>query len=166
VRFSWLLTFGLIKRCAAILASLFIQFQIKHCTMLCWFADDRNLQLEWIVRKFEIEITKKRIFSVAGQMFILDRCCLTEKIWSIDIYQLWQRFHTFFILVQSIFKWFVTVEHLAVEGWFDPPDQLNVKLGPHLTCIWVLVFHSWILVGCHLLTFSGIFQLGWCEVLV
>jgi len=35
--------------------------------MLCWLANDRNPQLEEIVSNFEI--TNKRIFSVAGQMF-------------------------------------------------------------------------------------------------
>jgi len=35
--------------------------------MLCWLSNDRNPQLEEIVSNFEI--TNKRIFSVAGQMF-------------------------------------------------------------------------------------------------
>ena len=39
-RFRWLLTFGLLNRCTAILASLFIPFQIGSCPMLCWLADD------------------------------------------------------------------------------------------------------------------------------
>jgi len=32
-----------------ILGSLFISFQIKSCTVLCWLADDSNPQLEEIV---------------------------------------------------------------------------------------------------------------------
>jgi len=44
--------------------------------MLCWLADDRNLQLEAIVSNFET--TNKRIFSIAGRMFKPDRC-LTDK---------------------------------------------------------------------------------------
>jgi len=54
VRLCQTLTIGPIDRCAAILAPLFISFQIKSCTMLCWLADDRNLQLEEIVSNFEI----------------------------------------------------------------------------------------------------------------
>jgi len=45
--------------------------------MLCWLVDDRNPQLKEIVSNFEI--TNKRIFSVAGQMFKPDRCRLTDK---------------------------------------------------------------------------------------
>jgi len=45
--------------------------------MLCCLADDRNLQLEEIVRNFEI--INKRIFKVAGRMFKPDRCHLTVK---------------------------------------------------------------------------------------
>jgi len=37
-----------------VLASLFISFQIKSCTMLCWLADDRNPHLEEIVSNVEI----------------------------------------------------------------------------------------------------------------
>ena len=72
VRSCWPLTFGPIDRCAAILASLLISFQIESCTMLCWLADDRNLHLEEIVSN--IEIINKRIFSVAGRIFKPDRC--------------------------------------------------------------------------------------------
>jgi len=46
-----------IDRYAAIVVSLFISFQIKSYTMLCWLADNRNPQLEEIVSNFEI--TKK-----------------------------------------------------------------------------------------------------------
>jgi len=66
-----------IDRCPAILAPLFISFQIKSCTNLCWLADDRNLQLEEIVSNFEI--TNKRIFSVAGRMFKPCRRHLHDK---------------------------------------------------------------------------------------
>jgi len=59
------------------LASLFISFQIKSCTLLCWLAGDRNPQLEEIVSNFEI--INKRIFSVAGRMFKPDRCRLTVE---------------------------------------------------------------------------------------
>jgi len=38
--------------------------------MLCWLADDRNPQLEETVSSYEI--TKKRIFSVAGRMLSCD----------------------------------------------------------------------------------------------
>jgi len=62
---------------AAILASLFISFQIKSCTLLCWFADDGNPQLEEIVSNFEI--TNKRIFSIAGRMLKPDRYRLPDK---------------------------------------------------------------------------------------
>jgi len=61
------LIIGPIDKCPDILASLFISFQIKSCTMPCWLANDLNPQLEEIVSNFEI--TNKRIFSVAGQMF-------------------------------------------------------------------------------------------------
>jgi len=43
----------------------------------CWFADEQNPRLEEIVSNFEI--TNKRIFSVAGQMFKSDRCRLTVQ---------------------------------------------------------------------------------------
>jgi len=59
------------------LASLFISFQIKTCTMRCWFADYRNRQFEEIVSNFKI--TNKRIFSVTGRMFKLDRSSLPDK---------------------------------------------------------------------------------------
>jgi len=59
------------------LASLLISFQIKSYTMLCWLADDRNPHLEEIVSN--MEITNKRIFSVAGRMFEPDRCRSTVK---------------------------------------------------------------------------------------
>jgi len=71
------MTIGSIDRCPAILASLFISFQIKSCTLLCWLADDRNPQLQEIVSNFEI--TNKRIFSVAGRMLKPDRCRLPDK---------------------------------------------------------------------------------------
>jgi len=45
--------------------------------MLCWLADYRNPQLEEIVSHFEI--TKERIFSVAGRKFKPDRCRLPYK---------------------------------------------------------------------------------------
>jgi len=45
--------------------------------MQCWFADDRSLELEELVSNFEIN--NKRVFSVAGRMFIPDRCRLTDK---------------------------------------------------------------------------------------
>jgi len=66
-----------IDKCPAILASLFISFQIKSCTMLCWLADDRKSQLEEIVSNFEI--TNKRIFSVAVRIFKPERWCLLAK---------------------------------------------------------------------------------------
>jgi len=73
------LTFSpIIDRCAAILASLFISFQVKSCTMLCWLADDRNPQLEEIVSNFEI--INKRLFSVAGQMFKPDGCFTVKAL--------------------------------------------------------------------------------------
>jgi len=64
---------------APISASLFISFQIKICTMLCWLADDRNQQLEEMRVVSNFEIINKRIFSVAGRMFKPDRCRLNDK---------------------------------------------------------------------------------------
>ena len=46
--------------------------------MLACLADDRKPQLGEIVSNFEI--INKRIFSVAGRMFKLDRCRLIDKI--------------------------------------------------------------------------------------
>jgi len=46
--------------------------------VLCWLADDHNLQLEEIVRN--VEVANKRIFSVARRMFIPDRCRLTDEL--------------------------------------------------------------------------------------
>jgi len=71
------LTIGPIDSRAATFTSLFISFQIKSCTLLCWLADDGNPQLEEIVSNFEI--TNKQIFSVAGRMFKPDRCRLPDK---------------------------------------------------------------------------------------
>jgi len=48
------LTFSPLDSCAGIVASLFISFQIKNCTLLCWLADDRNPQLEETVSNFQI----------------------------------------------------------------------------------------------------------------
>jgi len=58
---------------------MFISFQIKSYTVLCWLADDSNIvtQVEEIVSNFEI--INKRIFSVAGRMFKPYRCRLTVK---------------------------------------------------------------------------------------
>ena len=75
------LTFGPIDRFVAITvaisASLFISFQIKSCTVLCWLVGDHNPQLEEIVSNFEI--INKRIISVAGRTFRPDRCRLTVE---------------------------------------------------------------------------------------
>jgi len=47
--------------------------------MLCWLADNRNMQLEEIVSNFKI--TNKRIFRVAGRMFSLTGVvCLTKDV--------------------------------------------------------------------------------------
>jgi len=56
--------------------------------MLCWLADDRKPQFEEIVSNFEITVLTNRIFSVAGRIFNPDRCRLTEKKLSVDVYQL------------------------------------------------------------------------------
>jgi len=40
-------------------------FPSKSCTMLCWLADDHNLQLEEIVSNFEM--INEQFFNVAGQ---------------------------------------------------------------------------------------------------
>jgi len=65
VNFYWLFTFVPMDRCAGILASLFIWFQIKSNTMLCCLADDPKAVAENIVNQFEeivgnFEIIKKR----------------------------------------------------------------------------------------------------------
>ena len=78
---SWLESSHWLESCyhwdtwVAVLESLFISFQIKGCTLLCWHAGDRNPQLEEIVSNFEI--TNKRILSVAGWMFKPDWCCIS-----------------------------------------------------------------------------------------
>jgi len=79
--------FSPLDRCTAILASLFISFQIKNCTLLCWLADDCNPQLKEIVSNFEI--ISKQIFNVAA-----DECSsLIDVVWllnicSLDVYQM------------------------------------------------------------------------------
>jgi len=57
--------------------SLFISFQIKSCTILCWLADDRNPHLEEKISNFEI--TNKRIFNVVERIFKPDRYRLPDK---------------------------------------------------------------------------------------
>ena len=50
------------------------------------WSNSRNPQLEDTVSNFEI--INKQIFSVTERMFKPDRCHLTVKIWSLDVYQL------------------------------------------------------------------------------
>jgi len=160
VRICWPLTFGgPIERCAAALAPLFISFQIKSCTTLCWLTDDRNPHFEEIVSNFEI--INKRIFSVAGWMFKPDRCLLTvkdlkprclstvTKILNID--------HFCLINIQSVCCSGVTDER--DESRFDSPGQLNVKTRPLLSLYFGLVFF-WLSEGC-LFAFFGNFSLIW-----
>jgi len=71
------LTIGSKDKCPSILVLLFISSKIESCTLVCLLADDRNPQLEGIVSNFEI--SNKRIFSIAGQVFKPDRCRLPDK---------------------------------------------------------------------------------------
>jgi len=136
---------------------IFISFQIKSCTMLCWLADDRNQQLQEIVSNFEI--TNNLIFSVAGRMFKPDRCRLSNKIFEALM----------FISCNEDFKhWFISINIQSVccsgetdgreEGRFDSPGQLNAQPGPHVAYISALVFFNYFSVGCHLFAFFGVFS--------
>jgi len=62
------------------LALLFISFQIKRCTNLCWLADDLNVQLEEIVSNFEITLTNEFSALLDECPSLIDVLCLIKYL--------------------------------------------------------------------------------------
>jgi len=147
VRFCWPLTFGPVDRCAAILASLFISFQMKSYTKLCCTCRRSIVtrSLKKIVKNFECSS-------------LIDIVWLTKRFEALML-------STVTNILNIEYFSSINILHICCSGITDgetvgriAPGKLNVKTGHHeLAYISISIIFCFS-VGCCFLHFHWNFK--------